>query len=54
VGDDFTLADLNSASIVRINGMTGQFLSAYPRIEKWFAAIINRPAYKKVEAMGAG
>ena len=54
VGDVFTLADLNLASIVGINKLTGQSLAAYPHIEKWFAAIINRPAYKKVEAMGAG
>lgn len=52
VGDDFTLADLNIASIVGINKITGQSLSAYPHIEKWLAAMVDRPAHKKVEAMG--
>ncbi len=52
VGNDFSLADLTIASMLRINGMTGLTLSAYPHIEKWFAGIIERPAYKKVDTIG--
>ena len=52
VGNEFTLADINIASIVGINKLTGQSLSAYPPIEKWLAAMAARPPYKKVEAMG--
>ncbi len=51
VGDAFSLADLSVASIVRINGFVGLNLNNYANIEKWFAGIIERPAYKKVEAM---
>lgn len=47
VGNQFTLADINTASIVNICQMIGLDLKAYPNISEWLGAISDRPAYQK-------
>ena len=51
VGDKFTIADINTASVVSICPMIGVDLKTYPNIEGWLGAISDRPAYQKYQAM---
>ncbi|MBC7537478.1 MAG: glutathione S-transferase family protein [Bacteriovorax sp.] len=51
VGDQFTIADINTASVVSICPMIGVDLKAYSNIEGWLGAISDRPAYQKYQAM---
>ncbi|MGZ3790211.1 MAG: glutathione S-transferase family protein, partial [Bacteriovorax sp.] len=43
VGNQFTLADLNTASVVGICPMIGENLSSYPNILGWLGGISDRP-----------
>ncbi|MDD4974891.1 MAG: glutathione S-transferase family protein [Bacteriovorax sp.] len=51
IGDHFTIADINTASVVSICAMIGVDLKSYPNIEGWLGAISDRPAYQKYQAM---
>jgi glutathione S-transferase len=48
VGDRFGLADLNVASVLGIAPMARIDLAKYPRVQRWLAACIGRPAAQKV------
>jgi len=49
-GEDFTVADLNVASILVWGKMARLDLSAYPRLAKWLNACLQRPAYARLRA----
>ncbi|WP_347357412.1 glutathione S-transferase family protein [Bdellovibrio sp.] len=53
VGDRFTVADLNVASVVGILHALQYDLSIYPNISKWSKTCHSRPASLKVQAMRA-
>ncbi len=46
-GDNFTLADLNTASVATIAPLLGFNLSAYKHIDGWLKAISDRKAFQK-------
>jgi glutathione S-transferase len=46
-GNEFTLADLNTASVASITHAIGYDLSAYPNIKSWLGHITERPAFIK-------
>lgn len=50
-GNSFTLADLNTASVVSICNAIGEDLSSYPNIKTWLSAISDRPAFQKYMAL---
>lgn len=50
-GDDFTLADLNTGSVVQIAAMIGYDLSPFPAVKLWLAALEDRPASKRVQLL---
>jgi glutathione S-transferase len=47
VGNQFTLADINTASVASICPMIGVNLSEYPHIANWLAAVNDRPSSQK-------
>lgn len=47
VGDQFTLADLNTASIASIAMPLGLDMSPYKNIMSWLGAMSDRPAFQK-------
>lgn len=47
VGDRFTVADLNVASILTIAGPAQVSLTAWPNVQRWLAACTDRPAAKR-------
>jgi glutathione S-transferase len=47
VGDRFTVADLNVASILFIAPMAHVDLAPWPNVQRWLAACLERPAAKK-------
>lgn len=47
VGNEFTLADLNTASVVGIAHAIGLDMSAYSNINAWLGAIADRPSFQK-------
>lgn len=51
IGNQFTLADINTASVASICPLIGVDLSAYPNITSWLGAISDRPAYQKYQTM---
>jgi glutathione S-transferase len=51
VGNQFSLADLNVASVVTICPMIGISISDYPNVNSWLGAISDRPAYQKYSTM---
>jgi glutathione S-transferase len=46
-GNEFTLADLNVASVVSIAHAINFSLEKYHNINKWFSAISERPSFQK-------
>jgi glutathione S-transferase len=50
--DDFTVADLNVASILAWGKMSKLDLSSVPHVAKWLDAALRRPAYGRVRAGG--
>ncbi len=46
-GNQFTLADLNTATVVSICPMIGEDLSKYPNIKGWMSAMSDRPAFQR-------
>lgn len=47
VGNRFTMADLNVASVVNIVGPLGFSYEPYKNVQKWLSACKDRPAYQK-------
>jgi glutathione S-transferase len=50
VGDRFTVADLNTAEIVRYAQPAPELFETAPRVKAWLAACQARPAFKKMWA----
>ncbi len=50
-GNQFTIGDINTASVVSICPMMGVDLDAYPNIKSWLAAIGDRPAFQKYQSL---
>jgi glutathione S-transferase len=51
VGDRFTMADLNTCSVVNICYALKFDLSPYRQITKWLGACSDRPAFQKLKKM---
>jgi glutathione S-transferase len=51
VGNDFTLADLNVASIASLCSEIKFDLTAYKNIQTWLTQISERPAFKKYQKL---
>jgi glutathione S-transferase len=49
VGEQFTVADINTASVVSICPMIGVDLTSYSNLNTWLGAISDRPAYQKYQ-----
>ena len=47
LGDRFTTADLNVASVLGVAPMAQVDLGAYPNVQRWLGACMERPAAKK-------
>lgn len=47
VGNEFTLADLNTASVASIASHVGFDISSYRNVQNWLKAIADRPAFQK-------
>jgi glutathione S-transferase len=50
-GDNFTLADLNVASILIWGRMARLDLSAHSNVARWLSACLTRPAYRRVREL---
>lgn len=50
-GNQFTIGDINTASVVSICPMMGVDLGAYPNIKSWLGAINDRPAFQKYQSL---
>lgn len=50
VGDRFTVADLNVASVLAIAAVAQIDLAAYPNVQRWLAACTGRPASERARA----
>jgi glutathione S-transferase len=50
-GNDFTLADLNTASVASLTQAIGYDISNYPNIKSWLGHITERPAFIKYMGM---
>lgn len=50
--DDFSLADLNVASVVNVALSLGFSIDAYANLKIWLAVCKDRPSYKKVAELG--
>jgi glutathione S-transferase len=53
-GNAFTLADLNTLSVVSIAPMIGFDMSSYKNINLWMKAISDRPAFQKYSQLRKG
>ncbi len=51
-GSRFTVADLNLASVLAWAKAAPALIAAHPRVAGWLAACLERPAQRKVQAMG--
>jgi glutathione S-transferase len=50
-GNQFTIGDINTASVVSICPMMGVDLGAYPNIKSWLGTISERPAFQKYQGL---
>ena len=50
-GNDFTLADLNTASVATILPAIGVEVASYSNIKNWLGAISERPAFQKYQTL---
>ena len=50
-GNQFTLADLNTASVASICMAIGEDLKTFPNILSWLGAMSDRPAFQKYQAL---
>jgi len=51
VGNEFTLADLNTASVIGIAHAIGLDMKPYSNINAWLGAIADRPSFQKYMGM---
>ncbi len=50
-GNQFTIGDINTASVVSICPMIGIDFGPYPNIKAWLGAISERPAFQKYQGL---
>ena len=50
-GNEFTLGDINTSSVISICPMIGIDLGTYPNIKNWLGAISDRPAFQKYQTL---
>jgi glutathione S-transferase len=50
-GNQFTVGDINTASVVNICPMIGVDFTDYPHIKNWLSAIGDRPAFQKYQTL---
>ncbi len=53
VGQDFTLADINVATVAKLTRDIGVELTPYPAIQSWLSRVLERPAALKVAELEA-
>jgi glutathione S-transferase len=51
LGKDFTIADLNVASVLTLSTFVGFDLSGTPAMQKWFQKCVSRPSQQKVGSL---
>ncbi|MFI5352809.1 MAG: glutathione S-transferase family protein [Candidatus Binatales bacterium] len=51
LGKDFTIADLNVASVLTLSTFVGFDLSGTPAVQKWFQKCVSRPSQQKVGSL---
>jgi glutathione S-transferase len=51
LGDGFTLADINIATVANISKMSQIDLSPFANVNRWLGQVCQRPAYLKVMAL---
>ena len=51
LGRDFTIADLNVASVLTLSTFVGFDLSGTPAAQKWFQKCVSRPSQQKVGSL---
>jgi glutathione S-transferase len=54
VGNGFTIADLNLASVLYGSFVNGYDFSAFPKVKAWLARCLERPAAKRARAQREG
>jgi glutathione S-transferase len=54
VGNGFTIADLNLASVLYGAFMNGYDFVAFPQVKAWLARCLERPAAKRARAQREG
>jgi glutathione S-transferase len=52
LGSEFTIADLNVASVLSMAGFVGLDVSPYPNVKRWFDAALGRPAFAAAQKAG--
>jgi glutathione S-transferase len=50
LGDEFTIADLNVASVLSMSSIVGFALTGYPKVEAWLASCVARPSMERARA----
>jgi glutathione S-transferase len=50
LGDAFSIADLNVASVLAMSGMVGFDLSGYPKVQAWLGSCVSRPSMERARA----
>ena len=53
LGDSFTIADLNVASVLSWASFVGLDLSSFPHVKRWFDACLGRPAAGRARGSGS-
>lgn len=50
-GNNFTLGDINTASVVGLCPLIGVNLETYPHIKNWLTSMNERPAFQKYQEL---
>ena len=53
IGDAFTIADLNVASVLMMSGMVGYDIAPYANVKRWFDACTARPSFARAQSPGS-
>ncbi len=53
LGDEFTIADLNVASVLSMGGFVGLDVSGFPNVKRWFDTCLGCPAFGRAQKAGS-
>ena len=53
LGDDFSVADLNVASVLSMAGFVGLDVSGFKNVKRWLDACLGRPAFARAQKAGS-